>query len=39
VFDVADEIVVLNTGRVVIDASATELRQSGVDLRQHLGIF
>jgi len=39
VFDVADEIVVLNTGRVVIDASATKLRQSGVDLRQHLGIF
>ena len=39
VFDVADEIVVLNTGRVVIDAAATELRQSGVDLRQHLGIF
>ena len=39
VFDVADEIVVLNTGRVVIDASAAELRQSGLDLRQHLGIF
>jgi len=39
VFDVADEIVVLNTGRVVIDAAATELRQSGVELRQHLGIF
>ena len=39
VFDVADEVVILNSGRVVIGASAAELRQSGVDLRQHLGIF
>ena len=39
VFDVADEVVILNSGRVVVDASAAELRQSGVDLRQHLGIF
>jgi len=38
-FDVADEVVILNSGRVVVDASAAELRQSGVDLRQHLGIF
>ena len=39
VFDVADEVVILNSGRVVVDAPAAELRQSGVDLRQHLGIF
>ena len=39
VFDVADEVVILNSGRVVVDAAAAELRQSGVDLRQHLGIF
>ena len=39
VFDVADEVVILNSGRVVVDASAAELRESGVDLRQHLGIF
>ena len=39
VFDVADEVVILNSGRVVVDASAAELRRSGVDLRQHLGIY
>ena len=39
VFDVADDIVILNSGRVVVDASADELRRSGADLRHHLGIF
>ena len=39
VFDVADEVVILNSGRVVVDASAAQIRDSGVDLRQHLGIF
>jgi branched-chain amino acid transport system ATP-binding protein len=39
VFDVADDIVILNSGRVVVDAAAAEIAQSGVDLRQHLGIF
>ena len=39
VFDVADEVVILNSGRIVVDTSAAELRRSGVDLRQHLGIF
>ena len=39
VFDVADEVVILNSGRVVVDASAAALRESGADLRQHLGIF
>jgi len=39
VFDVADDIVVLNSGRVVVGGPAAELRQSGVDLRQHLGIY
>ena len=38
-FDVADDIVILNSGRVVADASADELRRSGADLRQHLGIY
>jgi len=37
--DVADEVVILNSGRIVVDTSAAELRRSGVDLRQHLGIF
>ena len=39
VFDVADDIVVLNSGRVVVDGSTAELKQGGIDLRQHLGIY
>ena len=39
VFDVADDIVVLNSGRVVLEGSATDLRRDGVDLRQHLGVY
>jgi len=39
VFDVADDIVVLNSGRVVVEGSAAELARGGVDLRQHLGIY
>ena len=39
VFDVADDIVVLNSGRVVVEGSAAQLTQGGLDLRQHLGIY
>ena len=39
VFDVADDIVILNSGRVVIEGAAAELKTSGLDLRQHLGIY
>ena len=39
VFDIADDIVILNSGRVVVDSSAAELQRTGADLRQHLGIF
>ena len=39
VFDVADDILFLNSGRVVVDAPADELRRSGADLRHHLGIY
>jgi branched-chain amino acid transport system ATP-binding protein len=39
VFDVADDIVILNTGHVAVVATAEELRRDGVDLRQHLGVF
>ena len=39
VFDVADDIVILNSGRVVVDAPAAELQANGVDLHQHLGIY
>ncbi|HMH51143.1 MAG TPA: ABC transporter ATP-binding protein [Candidatus Acidoferrum sp.] len=39
VFDVADDIVILNSGRVVVDAPAATLQADNVDLRQHLGIY
>ena len=39
VFDVADDIAILNSGRVVVEGTASEVQQSGVDLRQHLGVY
>jgi len=39
VFEVADDVVILNSGRVVFAGPASELTAAGVDLRQHLGIF
>ena len=39
VFDVADDIAILNSGRVVVEGSAAELQGHDVDLRQHLGIY
>lgn len=39
VFDVSDDIVILNTGRVVVVSTPAELSKDGVDLRQHLGVF
>jgi len=39
VFDVADDIVILNTGRVAVVSTPAELSKEGVDLHQHLGVF
>ncbi len=39
VFDVADDIVILNSGRVVVEGVAADLQQGGLDLHQHLGIY
>ncbi len=39
VFDIADDIVILNTGRVVVVSTPAQLDKDGVDLRQHLGVF
>jgi branched-chain amino acid transport system ATP-binding protein len=39
VFAVADDIVVLNSGRVVLQGSPAELTRGHVDLRQHLGVY
>ncbi len=38
-FDVADDIVILNSGRVVVDATAAALARDKMDLHQHLGIY
>ena len=39
VFDVADDIVILNSGRVVVDDTAAALTRDRVDLHQHLGVY
>jgi branched-chain amino acid transport system ATP-binding protein len=39
VFDVADDIIILNSGHVVVDATTETLNRDGIDLHQHLGIF
>jgi branched-chain amino acid transport system ATP-binding protein len=39
VFEVADDVVILNSGRVVFAGAAGELTAAGVDLRQHLGVY
>ncbi len=39
VFEVADDVVILNSGRVAFAGAASELTAAGVDLSQHLGIF
>ncbi|MGB5183654.1 MAG: ABC transporter ATP-binding protein [Xanthobacteraceae bacterium] len=39
VFDIADDVVILNSGRVAVVSTASALKGDGVDLRQHLGIF
>ena len=39
VFDVADDILILNSGRVAVVEAAATLKGGGVDLRQHLGVF
>jgi branched-chain amino acid transport system ATP-binding protein len=39
VFDIADDVVILNSGRVAVCSTAAELKSNGVDLRQHLGVF
>jgi branched-chain amino acid transport system ATP-binding protein len=39
VFDIADDMVILNSGQVAVTAPAAKLRSDQVDLRQHLGVF
>jgi branched-chain amino acid transport system ATP-binding protein len=39
VFDIADDIVILNSGQVAVADRAVALREKNVDLRQYLGVF
>ena len=39
VFDLADDIVILNSGRVVIADTAAALKAAKIDLHQHLGLY
>ncbi|HEX5508350.1 MAG TPA: ABC transporter ATP-binding protein [Pseudolabrys sp.] len=39
VFDVADDIVILNSGHVAVVSTPAELTEKKVDLTQHLGVF
>jgi len=39
VFDLADDIIILNTGRVAVTDTAASLKASGIDLHHHLGVF
>jgi branched-chain amino acid transport system ATP-binding protein len=38
-FDIADDVVILNTGQVAVVSTAAQLDRDGADLRQHLGVF
>jgi branched-chain amino acid transport system ATP-binding protein len=39
VFEIADDIVILNSGQVAVASTAAEINRTGVDLQQHLGVF
>jgi branched-chain amino acid transport system ATP-binding protein len=39
VFDIADDIVILNSGSVAVVSTPAGLQRDNVDLRQHLGVF
>ena len=39
VFEIADDIVILNSGQVAVTSTAAEINRTGMDLQQHLGVF
>jgi len=39
VLGIADDVVILNSGRVAVSGSVEEIRRSELDLREHLGVF
>jgi len=39
VFDIADDMIILNSGKVAVTSTAAKLRSDNIDLHQHLGVF
>jgi branched-chain amino acid transport system ATP-binding protein len=39
IFDVADDIAILNTGKIIMAGVASDLRERKQELQQHLGVF
>jgi branched-chain amino acid transport system ATP-binding protein len=39
VFDIADDIAILNGGRIAMTSTPAQIEREGVDLSQHLGVF
>ncbi len=39
VLEIADDVVILNSGRVAMSGSVDEIEQAELDLREHLGVF
>ena len=39
VLDIADDIAILNSGRVAVVSTAAGLTRDGIDLTQHLGVY
>jgi branched-chain amino acid transport system ATP-binding protein len=39
VFGIADDVVILNSGRVAISGPVAEIEGSDLDLREHLGVY
>jgi branched-chain amino acid transport system ATP-binding protein len=38
-FDLADDVVILNSGRVVVEGCVADVKANHADLHQHLGIY
>jgi branched-chain amino acid transport system ATP-binding protein len=39
VLDIADDIAILNSGRVAVTSTPSDIEREGLDLTQHLGVY
>jgi branched-chain amino acid transport system ATP-binding protein len=39
VLDIADDIAILNSGRVAVVSTPADIEREGLDLTQHLGVY